>query len=253
VVTTGLFAASCVLLVSPATYGERCKFEGEDTTCGRCLRDRCQGSIDACCTDDTCGATLGVLESCALHGDATCGDLTSRKALASHDGELATCATTRCGAVCRGFTGTSDTKCSEPVFGRGATCSCLPTPGAGNDFLCSPETYVDTLCCASDSWPAPGFECSCLPLGCHGTPEGCSCALVDTPPDQKECGGPGAGGATTCCVSLLDPDQCVCRGSCFDQERKVPSCSLAAADANGPAIGCKKGQKRVASCTLRSP
>lgn len=247
-VAAGFVAASCVLVVSPATYGGRCKFEGEDTACGQCLRDRCQPAVDACCTDDACTPTLGVLESCITRKDASCDDLASRKARGGHDGDLATCATTTCGAVCRSFTGKSQTECKEPAFGRGATCACRPAPSAGNDFECSSETYPGRVCCAPEGWPADGLECTCQPLGCHPIPNGCSCALVDTPPEITRCGDQTL---TTCCASKVDHDQCVCRDSCFDNERLVPSCSVTTQDANGVVIGCKKGQHRVASCTIR--
>lgn len=248
----GLLAASCLLFVSPEDYGERCKFAGEETACGRCLRERCQPSIDACCKDEGCSPTLAALESCATHADATesrCGELGASAARPGSDGELATCATTRCAAVCRAFTGTSATRCSEPDFGRGATCACTSAPesGQGNDFECSPQSYPGTVCCAPPSWPADGIECTCLPLGCHKTPEGCSCALVDTPPEQTSCTAP------PCCASTVDPDQCVCRATCFDIERAVPSCSVTAQVGSVAVIGCKKGQKRVASCTIRTP
>jgi hypothetical protein len=242
-VLASLALASCVLLVSPKTYGDRCKFGGEETACGRCLRDRCQTAIDGCCKDDTCAGTMTALEGCAQRG--ACDELTSKKGATGNDLAVTSCAETLCAAVCRSFTGGSDTKCGEPVFGRGATCSCKPAPGAGNDFECSPATYPGTVCCAPEGWPATGLECTCLPLGCHPIPEGCSCALVDTPPDQTECS------ASTCCVSTVDPDQCVCRPGCFDNETKVAACAVTAQTATGPVIGCKKGQKRVDSCTIR--
>jgi hypothetical protein len=247
VLVAGILPVSCVLLVAPATYGDRCKFDGEDTACGRCLRDRCQPAIDGCCKDGSCSATLGALEGCALRDAAACDELASRKGGAGNDLAVGMCATTLCAAVCRSFSGASDTKCSESAFGRGATCSCMTASGAGNDFECSPATYPGTVCCAPDGWPATGLECSCLPLGCHPIPEGCSCSLVDTPPEQSECT------ATTCCVSNVDPDECVCRPTCFDNETRVASCSVTAQKATGPVIGCKKGQKRVESCSIRAP
>ena len=216
-----------------------------DTTCGKCLRDRCQPAIDGCCKDDSCKSTLAALEACAQRGDSACEELASRKGGAGNDLAVTSCASSLCAAVCRTFEGASDTKCGESTFGRGATCSCKSAPGAGNDFECSPATYAGTVCCAPEGWPATGLECTCLPLGCHPIPEGCSCSLIDTPPDLTECT------ATTCCASDIDPDQCVCRPSCFDNETRVPGCSVAAQRATGPVIGCKKGQKRFASCSIR--
>jgi hypothetical protein len=43
----------------------------------------------------------------------------------------------------------------------------------------------------------------------------------------------------------------VCRPTCFDNETRVPGCSVTAQKTNGPVIGCKKGQNRVESCSIR--
>lgn len=241
-----LLSAGCVLLVSAKDdYGTHCKLSGQDTGCGRCLRSRCQLDVDACCRDDACSATLGAVEGCALQSDGACDDVVSRKARPGAEGALATCAATLCGAVCQRFAGVSDTTCKEPVFARGAACECTSTPGAGNDFECSPTSYEGTVCCVSDSWPAAGTGCQCEAISCDGTPEGCSCRLaIDTPPKRTQCDAP------PCCLSLLDPDQCSCRATCFENERAVPSCSAIGKDR---ALGCPKGQHVVGSCSVRSP
>lgn len=243
VIAASLMTMSCMFLVSSETYGDHCKIAGEDTPCGRCLRARCQTKLDNCCRDDACVSTLPILEACAQHTGAACDDFAARKGNAGPEGVVAACAATLCGAVCNSFAGTSDTTCAEPTFGRGATCACTSAPGSGNDFECSPKSYADTICCAPESWPAPGVECTCRPLSCYGTPEGCSCRLVDTPPDRSRCEAP------PCCVSDLDPEQCACRANCYENERRVSSCSTT----DGSAVRCAKGQKRVDACSARHP
>lgn len=238
-----LFSAGCVLFVSEQEYGTHCRFSGENTGCGRCLRSRCQLDVDACCRDEGCSSTIGAIEACSAQTPGACHDLASRREKAGADGALATCAAKLCGPVCHDFTGVSDTTCKEPPFGRGATCECTSTPGAGNDLECSPTSYDSTVCCAPDSWPAAGSECTCLPVSCYGTPEGCSCRLVDTPPEKTQCEAP------PCCVSLVDPDQCSCRATCYENERQTQSCSATGKDR---VIGCPKGQKAQDSCSLRS-
>lgn len=234
-----------MLLVSPGDYGAHCTLSGGNTGCGRCLRSRCQLDLDACCRDDACSSTLGAVEGCALQTDGACEELVSRREKAGAEGALATCVATLCGALCQSFPGSGDTTCTEPVFARGAACRCTSTPGAGNDFECSPAVYEGTICCAPDSWPAAGTQCECQAISCDGTPEGCSCRLaIDTPPKRAQCDAP------PCCVSLVDPDQCSCRATCFENERVVESCS---ASGKGRALGCPSGQHVVESCSVRSP
>ena len=240
-----LGGAGCVLLVTDKDYGTHCKLSGADTGCGRCLKSRCQLDVDACCRDDACSSTLSAAEGCALQKAGACEDIATRQTKAGAEGALATCAATLCGAVCQSFAGVSETTCKEPVFARGAACECTSTPSAGNDFACSPASYEGTVCCAPDSWPAAGTQCQCKAISCDGTPEGCSCGLaIDTPPKRSQCEAP------PCCVSLIDPDQCSCRPTCFEKEKSVPSCS---ATGTARAIGCPKGQHvEESGCSRRT-
>ena len=238
----GLALASCVLVVSPETYGEHCRFAAETTACGACLRERCENAIDACCSDTACGAMPDV-DRCARGESGACEALGARgNASGAPERDTGSCAATQCAAVCRTFTGASTTTCTEPPSGRGATCSCK-TAGtmAANDFECSPAAFVGTVCCAAPSWPAEGQECTCRPLGCSTTPEGCFCQLAFTPQTSQTCEG------TTCCQED-DGDQCACRARCFDREHQVPRCAALPIETGA---GCKNGQVRVDSCSLR--
>lgn len=232
----------CVLVVSPETYGDHCKLAVETTACGACLRDRCESPIDACCSDSGCGGgALSEADRCAQGLAGACEALAQRRTSPSRfDRELGSCAASACGAVCRTFTGVSETTCGEPAEGRGATCACKAAgAAAANDFECSPASYPGTVCCAPRSWPGEGQECSCRPLGCSATSEGCYCHLVTTPADSQSCEG------ANCCQ--ID-DQCTCRERCFDGERVVPRCVAAFPDMTS---GCEIGQKRVDSCSMR--
>jgi len=241
--SAAVLLAGCVLVVTPEAHGEHCRFAAEDTACGRCLRARCEPAIDACCTDDGCSGALALVDACSRGEAGACESLGGRSSAAvTSERDVGACAATRCAAVCRTFTGASQTACREPSFGRGATCACNVATGAApaNDFDCSSTSYPGTVCCAPSSWPAPGLECSCRPLGCSSTPEGCFCHLVDTPPESQSCE------AANCCASF---DQCACRDRCFlPQERVVARC---AAPPPGTTEGCAEGQKRVDSCSIR--
>jgi len=238
----------CILVVSPSDHGEHCRFEGEGSACGACLRDRCEALVDRCCGEG-CSA-LGALDRCARGEGGACEALAvasaGSAAEASATRDLAACVTERCAAVCRTFAGTSETRCQEPAFGRGETCACAtPSEAAGaNDFECSPAAYPGTVCCAPSSWPAAGQECTCLPFSCTSTPDGCACGLSESPPtsESRSCR------ARHCCARA---DTCVCRDkACFDLEEEVDGCQVPAPENLG---GCKAGQRRVESCSIRRP
>jgi hypothetical protein len=226
--------ASCVLVVSPDEYGQRCRFQGEESRCGSCLTARCQPFIDDCCRDDACTHTLDSLERCAQGDVARCTSLGADSDAAEPSrSKLGRCAETQCKAECASGLTKSITQCTVPAFGQGHTCTCAvsDTP---NDTLCSEATFPETLCCAPEGWPAPGLRCSCKVLSCGPSRDGCSCMLTDGAPEAPTCI------AKTCC---LLGDICGCHANdCLVDETKVASCSRAN-------IQCAVGQKRVASCS----
>ena len=240
-----LLTTSCVLVVSPKRYGDHCVFVGATTSqCGACLAQRCRAEIDTACTDEV---TLAAVESCADKLDCTA---LATPAVARTP--VATCLATRCGAVCRSLTGASLTSCTEPSLSEGHACKC--TGGAAtNDFVCDPNAYPDTICCApATGWPAEGVACTCAPLACTDTKDGCACRLTTIAPSNPTCGGGGgadAGGA--CCV---DQETCSCRATdCYDFETRVAHCGVDTIGAAQPSRGCANGQVRVERCSRRFP
>lgn len=222
--------ASCILVVSPEEYGNVCRFRGEDTQCGTCIRAHCQGALNDCCRDVTCGS-LDHLDPCAEQRSSRCRDLVS------HLDPFADCVKRECGAVCVELTGTPTTSCREPRLGEGAACTCS-AGGEANDDICSAVVYPGTLCCAPEAWPSPGLECKCQALDCRASPDGCFCRLADFTPKTRECS------AVHCCAS---DDVCTCGSrACSSFEREVPTCAIGE-------LRCAKGQKPVDSCSARTP
>lgn len=233
-VVLGLPIVGCILFVSPETLGEHCGFAGRDTDCGKCVATRCQNDVDACCREDACTATLVSLEGCASARDERCNATREARGAGGAAGALATCVASRCGGVCAKMTGESKTRCSEPslIKGRGCTCE-LGAPGT--DFACNTTVFPETVCCAPQGWPGPGLECSCLPIGCLPTNDGCICSRIDYE-------GPGATCSGDICCSGFGGCHCGATKACESSQKKVPSCAL-------PQIGCPQGQKQLASCS----
>lgn len=230
-IALSLLVVGCVLVVSPETYGDRCRFAGDETSqCGRCIAERCRAEVDACCRDSACDGMMRTLDACSDAHGPDCA------ALGASDTDLGRCVARACAAVCVALTGASLTSCREPRLGEGSACTCEGASTAGNDFICSEAAYPDTICCAPPGWPSPGLACSCMPLSCTPSPDGCFCLLADFTPKSRACEG------VTCCA---DQDTCTCRGrACYPSEHPVPTCDIEAA-------GCKKGQQRVDSCSAR--
>jgi hypothetical protein len=219
--------ASCMLFIQPDEYGSVCRFKGEDTQCGACITTKCQDAVNACCRDESCDVTR--VESCAQYLNVDCDyDARGNRAVTE-------CIVRECGAVCDDFPGSPSTRCREPRLGEGAACVCEDVT-ATNEFVCNPKAFPDTLCCAPQGWPKPGLECTCRPLNCVPTNDGCFCRLVDFTPKQRECS------AVHCCV---DKDVCTCRADeCSGFETEVESCNVNQVD-------CADGQIVVESCSAR--
>jgi hypothetical protein len=237
----------CILLVSPREYGSQCRFAGAQSECGACVVARCQAEVDTCCSDSQCDGTLTALDECASKHDPSCTQLGS-KADSPSDGAsigLRQCISRGCAAECQPFRGTSETSCKELPLAPGASCSCTTqSPSGTNDYTCATAVFPNTRCCAPNSWPAPGLECTCKHVQCIATATGCFCSLVDYTPDQETCG--GTAGLTCCASTATAKDaQCTCgTRACFIDEVAVPSCSA-------EVMGCGM-QRRVDSCSSRT-
>ncbi len=224
----------CVLLVSPERFGDTCHFSGEQTQCGACIVERCQSAVDACCKDDACAATLGAVESCASRRDDACTTIVNDASRFA----IAACVTEKCGGVCVALHGSPQTSCKSPVPDDSAACACTYGSGTNDDQLCGSAAYPQTLCCAPRGWPAVGLGCTCRPVECNPTSDGCFCLTVDTTPSQRECAG------AICCA---EDDTCSCGSTpCLMFQTQVPRCNLAA-------LACRSGQMRVDTCSVRSP
>lgn len=221
--------ASCILAVSPDTYGERCRFSGEETQCGGCVLSRCAAEVNATCANEE---AMRSLEGCSERRDERCD------ALRASGTALGACVASACAGACSRLSGTSTTTCAEPPFGRGSACRCDVGAGSTNDFACSPAAYPETICCAPMGFPQPGQRCTCSPVSCIPTADGCFCSLRDSTPEHRSCNG------VRCCA---DVDTCTCRaGECHPFEVEVPSCDITV-------LGCGKGQVRVDDCSPRTP
>ncbi len=216
----------CILVVTPAPEGDRCRFRGEETECGRCLSVLCGAEVDAACFDEL---VLSAAEQCASAGDEACGRVPSSA--------LSRCMHSSCAARCYARTGRSMTTCSENFLGVGLACSCK-LGGDVNDLACSSAFYTRARCCAPTAWPGPALECACKATACSPTSDGCICVLTASleATDAETCRG------THCCA--VD-DRCHCRTrACSAAEREVPSCSKRE-------LSCPRGSVELESCSIR--
>jgi hypothetical protein len=230
--------AGCILFVSPGEYGGACRFGAADSACTACVRDKCQPSVDACCTDDACGPSLTLLDACASGDPKACQSLNlDAQSTVATKAALGQCVAAQCRSACPVGSTKSRTKCDTPLFGGQKTCSCTIS-AESNDTVCSAAAFPDTICCAADGWPGPSLRCSCLTLGCAPSQTGCLCGLFDSSSDEHTCT------ATYCCASK---DVCACGSTpCESGETRVATCDLGA-------VTCPVGQSRVDSCSVPIP
>lgn len=237
IASLAMLVGGCILLVSPESGGDHCRFEGEDSTCGSCVKLRCQESVDRAC-DARRDGTLANLDGCTSARDGRCAalatDTSSPEAAA-----LASCVSAACPGACAPAPGKTTTRCVPEPFGDGRQCSCTLAAPA-NSFVCAEAVLKDTICCAPAGWPGAGLACSCLPLGCAPNPDGCSCFPTTYRPESEVCTGQICCATSTTCRCGTRP----C--SAPSGERRVDRCSIAE-------LGCAQGQERVASCTITSP
>jgi hypothetical protein len=236
-------ASGCILFVSPSGGGSECKFSGASTDCGLCIAASCQTQVNGCCGDPSCsGAVMPLVDGCASKQDASCGKLKSATGGEAAE-SLGACVSRSCKGVCAPFSGTSETTCEEGTLGEGHVCTCkdLGTPGSTNTFVCSPEVYPGTLCCAPPDWPQPGQECDCFVSGCPSDGVGCLCNLVDYVESDVS---PTCSGAVCCAGAEPDePYGCGCSPSpCTRGLTEVPTCGIAE-------LQCASGQVQVAACS----
>jgi len=229
-----LTAAGCVLIVDPPEGDAQCRFAGEATACGACVKAQCQDELGRCCGERSCETTLAALDGCAAVHDARC---TTLKALGAGEGNaLAACIRSRCPGSCEPFAGRSSTSCEVVALSGRAACACK-TSSSPNDFTCATAVFSETKCCAPHGWPSPGLDCQCRPAGCERTEDGCTCRLVLYSPTLRVCEG------RFCCTS---DEGCSCRErGCDPWETRVDKCDVGA-------ILCRSDQTALPACSVRS-
>ncbi len=220
----------CALLLDATTApGDRCRFAGDDSTsCGLCLATHCQATIDRCCGDATCQATMDAVDRCAGRADV---DACRALSLGTGPEDLAMCAASDCANECGAAK--SRTSCEKDV----SSCSCDADTSENNGVLCTEVTFGG-ICCADFGYPAEGLGCTCGSYACHSTEGGCECAIGGTPSGDtsESCSG------STCCVFF---GSCRCgSGPCGGDEEQVSSCSEPS---------CHSDRRRVSSCSAKDP
>lgn len=229
--------SGCILLVQPDGYGAHCRFAGSDSECGQCIANRCTAEVDACCSEASCASTLIDVERCTVRRDQSCASLKAAASLQSKaSASIGRCVAERCAGECEEAAPESVTSCAVIRTSSGTACECSQS-SAHNSFVCSPATFPETVCCAPVGWPGPGLACSCLPVRCSPSTDGCSCNRVDYAVDEhtKEC----RGGAHCCAAD----DDCRCGSAkCEQSQREVASCSIVE-------VRCPQGQLEQESCS----
>jgi hypothetical protein len=227
-------ASACTLLLDGApALGNACRFEGELTTCGRCLREACEEEIDACC-GGRCGDALERLDACAAQGDfEACADLKTDED--EDSGELSRCVVDRCDSACP--SAPSITLCDEVEYG----CVCSPDRDEANDVPCdvSAVSVRAGTCCADPGWPASG-ECKCTEVGCDNEADSCTCSPISissrrTDSDEIRCDDQGF---AFCCITYSG---CTCRSDA--------PCAVDARGCSPDDYPCPDGTVQVDRCS----
>jgi hypothetical protein len=216
---------SCILFIDEPNIEAHCRFEGSETACGNCLRQRCQSEIDQACGKDY---LMPLVDRCAT--GESCESIPLGE-------PFEICRRRRCLAVCHRNEGESLTHCTESFVSPSLACAC-DVDAPPNSFTCSSEVFPKTLCCAPNVWPGPALECACKSIACLPSSDGCTCHLTDNLDEATaaDCRG------THCCAV---EDRCQCRTrECSGSEKEVSACNLAV-------LECPKNQKSVKACSIR--
>ena len=237
VVALATVTGGCILLVSPDPGGQHCHFADEVSTCGSCIKQRCEAYVDSACRAGR-DVALAKLDACTTARDESCTALFADvSSVEAHN--LGLCVAANCPGACAPALPNTLTRCVPEPFGDGRPCSCsLASPS--NSFVCAEAALPRTLCCAPKGWPGAGLACTCQPLGCAPNGDGCSCFLTTYGPDDEKCEG------AICCASATS---CRCGSRACSQaagERSVDSCTIAE-------MTCPPGRDHVATCIVPGP
>jgi hypothetical protein len=240
-----------------------CHFKGQTVTaCGVCVASKCQGAVNACCTDSTCQGSLDDLDTCAGSdaGYAGClsltmGDPTFNSSASLNS--LVACMEEACAPDCAGVPdgGSPDAPfvMSNEVIScmssGPSACSCdVYMEAAPNTVECDPGAFGNGgICCAQPGYPALAKVCECVPYLCAMDNMGdCDCST--NPEDLSALGFPtsecddGSGGV--CC--LLSDGLCQCTTSevTCPEGTMVDMCYLPPMTG-----GCPAGTSSAPSCS----
>lgn len=223
--------SGCLVVIRADTPGAHCGFSGSETTCGKCLAEKCQGAIDKCCSDDDCASGqysfvkpfMELIDSCASGDTAVCAALKKPDdyTYVAPAKILSTCLSESCAAACAGSAvphreckdkGIRECSCSDAVASKGGPCSVASVGGNG------------ALCLRSEN------GCSCAAVSCSG---GTSCKCAND-------GGPG--GFTGCPAPSTASGRCCLRFPYTDGT--IFSC-----ECDEDPSSCTKADVQVSACT----
>lgn len=199
-----------------------------ETPCGTCIYDSCATSLDACCTDASCGKTtagyspsdlLSDLDAC-VSGDAPGCAYLKTKSTSGKAGVVRACIETKCGSECLG-NGRPHQSCN--LHDGGTWCSCADAAEKQGDD-CAVAT-VGGICVLTRG------GCTCGAYGCDTSSSGCTCQVGHEPSTSTSCNVPGGATSGVCCLVFdsFSGFSCACdkyKSACYTNsgEVEVSSC-----------------------------
>lgn len=171
-----VLAFAAIEACTPDDLGATCHFDGETTNaCGKCIAASCQMTVDTCCGNESCRASLSALDTCASGGG--CSSLFV--ASSSMGKLLASCVEGLCSDVCT-ETGGPLVACVRDEDAQSCSCTSGGAVDGSAVSSCSLLGTSDGICCSESDWPASGSSCACVETGCVdlGDGEDCRCGLV---------------------------------------------------------------------------
>ncbi|WP_394830286.1 hypothetical protein LVJ94_27635 [Pendulispora rubella] len=226
--------------------GPTCHFEGESSTCGKCIARSCQTAVNGCCGDSSCKNSLSTLDGCAQNGGLDCALLQSYGygTPTTAMQKLGACVSGSCASACNavgggdgGGSGRSPLHPGVWCSGSADSCSCYDDTTLVNAEICDDTTVDNAVCCQGIGWPDRDLSCSCRRFACKDTTSGC------------ECSGSGSGNKNTCekkapgyhCCAT-DYSTCKCTAAaCPTYEKEVTSCTKAI-------VTCSSDQQKTTRC-----
>jgi hypothetical protein len=213
--------ASCILFISPDTPGDHCAIQGS-TACAACMRDKCQQSIDGCCSDTACSettdapaSTLAVVDECGEGNFNACASGFRNPRTGSAQA-VRSCVTEQCNDACTGGGLPSVQPCEVPRASKNACAKCVYDS-------C---TSVLDKCCADSSCARSNVITDDV-SGCVSA-DAKACAFMQTKSAD------GLDGALRACIVQR------CAPACIGDARPHVNCSLYRA---GTSCSCSNSQR----------